>query len=961
MFNEQNTIEQYLVELFQGQGYTYIKAKDLRRKPSDIFLEEDLRKAIYKHNRTFTSTQAQEDLILFELNKICLQAEQIGIVTANEMFSKWLQGEKTMPFGEDGKHVTVNLIDFENPKANSFIVTQQLSLRSRTDVRFDIVLYINGMPLVVGECKSPVRTAISWLDGAQDIQHYEQIVSPFFVPNVLSFATEGRTFRYAAVDNSLEFWGTWRSSDSTLAGLKDIDQVISSLFNKETLLDLTANFTLFATTKKKKKIKIIGRHQQYDAANLMVSQVVKNQEKRALIWHFQGSGKSLLMVFAALKLRKIQALKNPTILIIVDRVDLDTQITATFSASDIPNTTRCNNRDELAKLLKQDTRKIIITTIHKFGEAEGILNDSNNIIALVDEAHRTQEGDLARKMRTALPNASWFGLTGTPINKRDKNTFLNFGNNETLYLSRYSLEDALKDQTTLPLHFEARMLAMQIKKEDLDTAFDELTIDLDDKDKATLSKRAASLKFFLKNPHRIQAIAADIVAHFKAKVSPYKFKAQIVCMDRETCHLYKLALDQILKNEASSAVVMSDNKSDVELRKYALTNDQEEKILEKFKDGDSELQFLIVTNKLLTGFDAPILQVMYLDKVIKDHNLLQAICRTNRLYPNKTHGLIVDYVGIFSHMAKALEFDEKSIQQAVSNIEAIKEQLPTKIDECLAFFPNLDRSIGGSEGIFAAQECLRDIATRDDFAQSYNELARLWEIISPDTLLNQYEPDYVWLSRIYESVRPLNNAGRLLWNIFGAKTKALIDEHVVEGEMQTDFETLVLDVKLMEQIANGMETHKAKDLEIILFARLRKHANDPKFEALSKELEELKDRAEKKLIDSLEFLKKLVEYSHIALDLEKGVVSKDDQKRGKAMLSELFNDAKYKDMPIAIENIVNDIDKGIVKYVNIDGWQYSSKTEQDVKRCLVDALKRYSLHKDIELRDKAYSYIKAYY
>ena len=276
--------------------------------------------------------------------------------------------------------------------------------------------------------------------------------------------------------------------------------------------------------------------------------MVEGYPKKGLIWHFQGSGKSLLMVFAAQKLRLHQQLGNPTVIIVVDRLDLDTQISATFNAADVPNMVGVATRKELQELLGQDTRKVMITTIHKFGEAGGRLNERSNIIVMVDEAHRTQEGDLGRKMREALPNAFLFGLTGTPINRADRNTFWAFGaeEDEQGYMSRYSFEDSIRDKATLPLHFETPEVRLKIDKAAIDEAYKEITGDLSEQDRDDLAKRAAKMAVLVKNPERIRVVVQHIVTHFQQKVEPNGFKAQVVVFDRECCVLYKQAMDEIL-------------------------------------------------------------------------------------------------------------------------------------------------------------------------------------------------------------------------------------------------------------------------------------------------------------------------------------------------------------------------------------------------------------------------------
>jgi type I restriction enzyme R subunit len=412
-----------------------------------------------------------------------------------------------------------------------------------------------------------VRPAVTWVDGASDIHNgYEQSVPQMFVPNVLSFATEGKCYRYGSVRMPIDIWGPWhlsphpgplpegegvKKSEGTLA---DVQRSIRSMLRPHVVLDILQNFTLFATDKKHRRIKIICRYQQYEGANRMVVRVVKGYPKKGLIWHFHGSGKSLLMVFAAQKLRMHRKLGNPTVMIVVDRIDLDTQITATFNAADIPNMVGATTRQELQTLLGADTRKIIITTIHKFGEADGRLNERSNIIVMVDEAHRTQEGDLGRKMRDALPNAFLFGLTATPINKRDRNTFWAFGadEDEQGYMSRYSFQDSIRDKATLPLHFEAVDVKLHINKDAIDEAYSQMTDELSELDRDDLAKRAAKMAVLIKAPARVNAICQHIVKHFQEKVEPNGFKAQVVTFDRECCVLYKKAIDELVGPEARS-------------------------------------------------------------------------------------------------------------------------------------------------------------------------------------------------------------------------------------------------------------------------------------------------------------------------------------------------------------------------------------------------------------------------
>ena len=987
-FNEQNTIEQYVISKLTGHKFVgiadsarpqygkaaqwkYIHADRLGRDEGEVIVEKMLKDALIRINPEIRALPELANEVIYKLRAILLSVHDIGLVRANEEFTKWLQGDKTMPFGENNQHVPVRLIDCENLSNNNFIATNQYKLTRGATKIPDMVLLINGIPVIVGEFKTPVRPAISWLDGAVQIHDdYENSIPELFVSNIFSFATEGKTFRYGSIRMPLEIWGPWRNESKDdkalgeLFGLKEVETAVESMLKPSVILDILAHFTIFATDRRNRRIKIITRYQQYEGANLIVKRVKEGMVKKGLIWHFQGSGKSLLMVFAAQKLRHAPELKSPTVLIIVDRIDLDTQITATFNACDVPNIVATDSRDELERLLKQDTRKIIITMMHKFAEAEGVLNDRGNIITLVDEAHRTQEGDLGRKLRNALPNAFFFGLTGTPINKRDRNTFRAFSAEEDLsgYLSRYSFEDSIRDKATLPLHFEPRLLDVHVDKEIIDAEFDAMTEKLSEEQRAKLVKKAAQMSAFLKSPERVRKIVEDIVAHFREKVEPQGFKAQIVCPDRLACEQYKKELDKIIPPEESVVVISINHSDDDEFkRKYRMDRDEQEKILDRFRDPIDPLKFIIVTAKLLTGFDAPILQVMYLDKAIKDHNLLQAICRTNRVNKDKSHGLIVDYYGVFDNVAKALEFDEATVRHVITNIGTLKEKLKQAIAMCLEHFPNVDRGVEGYEGLLLAQECVNTNAKRDAFANDYSYLSQLWEALSPDPILNTYEKDYCWLTKIYESVKPPSeDTGRLLWHALGAQTMKLIHEHIHVEKISDDLEKIVLDADVIEDLMKTKDTKKTKLIEIEIVNRLRKHKGKPKFEELGKRLEELRDKAERGLINSVDFLKHLIQLAKDVVAAEKEDETEEERRGTKSALSELFLEIRTDQTPAIVERIVNDIDE-IVKIVRFPGWQSTAAGEREVKKALRKTLLKYNLHTDQDLFDRAYAYIREYY
>jgi type I restriction enzyme R subunit len=406
---------------------------------------------------------------------------------------------------------------------------------------------------------------------------------------------------------------------------------------------------------------------------------------------------------------------------------------------------------------------------------------------------------------------------------------------------------------------------------------------------------------------------------------------------------------------------MSANDSFEFKQRWGMDKDKQEKVVEKFNDPDSPLKFLIVTAKLLTGFDSPILQTMYLDKSLKDHTLLQAICRTNRLFPNKTFGRIVDYFGVFDDTARALAFDEETVKTVITNLQELRDRLSEAMQKCLVHFSNSDRNITGFEGLQAAQDCINTNEKRDAFAEDFSILSKLWEALSPDPVLNQYQKDYKWLSQVYTSVKPTSSDnGRLLWHALGAQTTKLIHDHIVVSGITTDMEEMILNAEVIDDLMNKKDPKQAQKLMKILIGRLAKHKGILVFKELSERLEALREKAEKGLINSIEFIKELCQIAKETLQAEKETETKEERKTAKASLTELFFEMKTDKTPAIVERIVNDIDE-IVRIVRFDGWQHTTTGEKEVKRELRKILWVKYVIKDEELFNKAYEYIKEYY
>ena len=978
-FNEENTVEQMLINAAAQRGWIYVEPKFVPRLPDEVLVVEWLLEALLRLN-PITPEQAEQ--VIYKLRAAITSGSQPdGLVEANDQFRKLLFEENSYPFGENGDNINIRFFSDGKDKdgkeyRNRCIVTNQWEyprLSKEGGKRLDLVFVINGIPMVIGEAKTPVRPQVTWADGANDIMHYQKSIPEMFVPNILSFASEGKELQYAGIGCPIDKWGPWFADEKRLHGsLLHVQHNYLEFIDPDRLLDIYRFYSVFTGTSNGQKIKIVCRYQQYLGGEAIVQRVLNTYRngkgpKKGLIWHFQGSGKSWLMVFAAQKLRLLQDLKSPTVLIVDDRVDLEDQITGDFTRAEIPNVEGIESKSELETKIHQ--RKILITTIFKFGDlVDGqILDERDNIILLMDEAHRTQEGDLGKKMRTALPNAFFFGLTGTPINRNDHNTFVCFGaeEDEYGYISKYTFQDSVSDGATLELNFKTVPVEMHLDETKLQEEFDALTDQISEEDKNELVRRTSVEAFFTADK-RINDVCRYIVNHFHEYVEPTGMKAQVVVYNRDCCVKYKKALDALLGTDDQTTIVMhtAGDKAD-EYQPYKRNRSEEKKLLDQFRDPLSPLKFVIVTSKLLTGFDAPILQCMYLDKPMKNHTLLQAICRTNRKYnESKKCGLIVDFVGVFEDVAKSLAFDEESIKTIVKNMDEIKSLIPTFMQESLEFFPGVDRTVGGWEGLTAAQQCLKDEGIKTNFARHFARLSKAWEIISPDEFLASYSNDYTWLAQVYQSVRPVSG-GNLIWTLLGAKTIEIIHNNIDTIDIGTPLEDLVVDADIIDSVLEDEKKVQKKVVEVEKMLRLRlgEHTGDPKFKQFAEKLDELREKMAQNMISSIDFLKQLLAMAKDLLEEEKKVDQPQDKRaQARAALTDLFQSIKTDETPVVVENVVNDIDNEVVNIVRQFNDAFKSITAQrEIKKKLRSILWiKYSI-KDNDVFEKAYQYIEMYY
>ncbi len=980
-------------------GWKLTEDDELLNRPfENVFINEDLITSTIKLNPELGEDNKKAEEVISKLKAVLLSVRNDGLVATNEEFVAWLCGRRTIKYIGTDQDVQVKLIDFENLKNNIFRVTTEATFHiGREHRRYDLVLWVNGIPLVVGELKTPTNANISWLNGATDIHNaYEKKTPEFFVPNVLSFATEGREFRYGAVGQAPELWLNWSSTEDEIMppGLPNVKRSAELLLTPEMVLDILRTYTLYSSRRTANgalRTKVIPRYPQVEAVKAIVERCQDPRKKQGLIWHHQGSGKTFAMAYAAAKLRMQSELDAPTIVIVLDRLELIQQTESEFKSVGIQALKTAETKEELRKLLKNDARGVIITTIYRFSEA-GLLNDRSNIVVMVDEAHRTQEGRLGLDMREALPNAKFIGLTGTPISTDDRNTWEMFGDPEDPNgaLNHYSVERSIYDGATLPVHVETRLVNFHFNSEDLQKAFDDLADEeeLTDDQRGKLSAKAAHFSVVVRDKDRIESVCKDIVEHYRSRIAPLGLKAQIVAYDRATCVAYHQAITKLLNEGEEATVVMTTMKDDPQdWDQWNIDRDQEATIKDRFRDISDPLKFVIVTAKLLTGFDAPIEGVMYLDKPLRAHTLFQAVCRTNRRWTNpitgqqKLHGLIVDYVGLGKELAKALA-TKPAIRsgQNQKDIEVLLAELTNEVASTMQQFESVDRSAALFNQISDAQQILDTIVKRESFAAQFMLCEGLFEFLWPNTKLRPIEENYKFLARIYTSIAPNNGADLLLWQKLGAKTMEIVHEHLTGVTIDNKkLENVAMDAEVLELLRQeglfpappkvGQPAPTAIEVLQRLEERIQKRLTSGEGEkvwiSLAERLELLRRSRITSAQESVDFLQHLLELAKDLLETERA----DDEGRiseikvidpRKGALTQIFEEYKPEGVPVLIENVVEQVDE-LVQPVRGTGWQTSHPGDRTVRRSLKEILYNNGLPMSGDLFDRAYAYIKENY
>lgn len=822
--SERETVLEPIKKYASEIGWEYLASDEvskLRKDNLQVVLEKHFLEKVKNLNPFLSEDKAREILKNFETVSPNIEGN----------FNAWqfLTGMRSEFVEEENRHRNIQLIDTKNIDNNCYHFTEEYSFFNgvRT-IRQDLVFFINGIPLVFVEAKAPYN-----LEGVETA--FEQVKRYHReCPELLSLE------QCFVLTNLVKFYygPTWNLTAKSLYswkanGASSFEELVKRFFKKENLINLLINCILF-TRKDDQLNKVILRPHQIRAVGNIVERAKSVEKKRGLIWHTQGSGKTYTMIVAAKRLIEDPLFENPTVLMLVDRNELESQLFTNIKSVGIEHVVLAETKEHLKSILKEDRRGLIVSMIHKFEGMERNINTRDNIFVLIDEAHRTTSGRLADYLMSALPNATYIGFTGTPIDKTShgRGTFKVFGIDDPPhgYMDKYSIAESIEEGTTVKLVYTFAPNEFQIDKELLEREFFSLKETEGISDVEQLNKiieRSVNLKNAIKSPKRISEIAEFIADHFRDHVEPMGYKAFVVAVDREACALYKQELDKHLPREYTK-VIYSQNASDPDfMKEHFLSEEEEKRVRKDFLDPEKNPKILIVTNKLLTGYDAPILYCMYLDKPMRDHVLLQTIARVNRPYEDKKGikkpaGLVVDFIGIFSNLEKALEFDSADIQGVVDDIQKLKDRFKELIEFEDGRFEELKKFLENPKELKTSDKSLEwiityfsDDETRREFYDFFKELQNLYNVISPDAFLRPYLERLNLLTKIYMVLRGTYEQVQIVDKELSEKVKKLVQKSVIKLKFEDQLEIYEINENMLNELERKKIPDKVKVFNIV--------------------------------------------------------------------------------------------------------------------------------------------------
>ena len=825
------TVQHTLTRYARDAGWSIVpqeQATTLRRGESGLFFYDLLKRKLQALNSEFITPELADDVI-HRLESVRNNIE------GNSEILAWLRGERSVFVEAEKRQRNVKLIEFTDAAKNDFHVTEewQYTNGSHTN-RADDVFLINGIPVAVVECKSAKKHNAMEEALIQIRRYHKETPEMVTLPQVFDF-TQILEFFYGV---------TWNLDRKNIFPWKHLDksnyeEKVKTFFAPLRVLEMLKEWILFYV-KDDELQKTVLRQHQTRAAVKVVSRCADENKKTGLVWHTQGSGKTFTMITAArLILERQDIFGKATVILVIDRNELEGQLVGwvdrllgELETKDI-KIEHANSKARLIELLKADFRGLIVTMIHKFDDADKNLSTRTNVYCLIDEAHRSTGGDLGTFLMAALPKATLIGFTGTPIDltQYGKGTFKVFGKeDEQGYLDKYSISESIEDKTTLKLRYTHAPNEICVPEELLESEFMKITDEeaiTDVEDLNRVLDRAVKLRNFLKSDKRVPAVAKFVAEHFKKNVQPLGYKAFLVAVDRETCALYKKELDKHLPPECSAPVyihVHNDSEKFPIVAKYQLSEDAEETARKQFTKPGKEPQILIVTDKLLTGYDAPILYCMYLDKPMRDHVLLQAIARVNRPYEQenkdggvreKPCGLVVDFVGVLGKLKKALRFDSKEVSGVVENLDVLFADFLQRIAGPARPYLALATGKMDDKAVERAVDAFEDKKKREAFYKFFKELENLYEILSPDEKLRDFLQDYRRLAELYEVVRNQYGAKTTFLGDVAKKTENLIRKESSYAGLDKLSKAVVIDAKMLESLRKSQSSDTNKVINLV--------------------------------------------------------------------------------------------------------------------------------------------------
>ena len=860
-------------------------------------------------------------------------------IKGNKDLLDYLRGSKTFFCKVENREYNLTLIDFNNPANNIFQVTDEFYyFNGQYGNREDIVFLINGIPVVLIECKSSTLDEAIAI-GVDQIRRYHTETPEMVIPEQMFAVTEALSFSYGV---------TWNLSRRSIFNWKQeevgkLEDKIKTFFTQERILAYIKDYIIFSEKDEELNKYILCQH-QVKAVELVIERAHHPTKRRGLVWHTQGSGKTFTMIKVAEMLFCAPQSEKPTILMLIDRNELQDQLMRNLQAVGIHHAERATSIESLTNLLRSDYRGIIVTMIHKFRDMPADINKRPNIYVLCDEAHRTTAGDLGNYLIASVPNATFVGFTGTPIDKTayGRGTFKTFGiDDEQGYLHKYSISDSIKDGTTLPLFYALAPNELLVPKEILEKEFLNLAeaqgiSDIDELNK--ILERAVNTRNFLKGEKRVDKVAKFVAEHYQAVVEPLGYKAFLVGVDREACAFYKKALDKYLPSDYSAVVYTGNHNDPLHLKEFHLSEDKEKEIRKVFVKQDTLPKILLVTEKLLTGYDAPVLYAMYLDKPMRDHTLLQAIARVNRPYENeeknmkKPHGFVLDFIGIFDKLEKALAFDTKEVSAVIKSIDLLKKQFKARIEQDVSKYLKLVKRPITDKETDKLIEYFKDKSKRKEFYKIYKELEALYEIISPDVFLRPYLEDYKFFAEIYAIVR---NAFAKKINVdreFLRKTNQLVREKVDIDKVQGGFDIFEIDEAVLDKIKDKNKKGNVKVINLIksIEKYVEEHSDDLSLIPLAVRAQEIQERYEDRQEDTQKVLDELATLLESELKRKK-----EQQAKGFDGLASFIN-------TVLVDKKIEDLNGMTIKirgaFEEYPNWQISEQQSRELRTSLYGVL-----------------------